>query len=121
MCSLRAEQRGIVVKKLPQPGERLGVDGARILKGDDMMDRLWLAAALAFAVSAANAQTMPKGSTNQATNAGAPGVAARMQAQGYSDVRNLRRGPDGTWVGEAKRNGVTHTMTANPDGSITAR
>ena len=85
--------------------------------------RLSLAAALVLAVSAANAQTMPKGpaSTSQSTRAGAAGVTARLQSQGYSEIHSLRRGPDGKWTGQAKRNGVSHTVTANPDGSVTAR
>ena len=59
-----------------------------------MVNHLWLAAALVMTVSAASAQTMPKGpaSTSQTTKAGAAGVAARMQSQGYSEIRNLRRG-----------------------------
>ena len=87
------------------------------------VERFSLAVALILAVSAANAQTMPKGpaSTSQTTRAGAAGVAARLQSQGYSEIHNLRRGPDGKWTGEAKRNGVSHTVTANPDGSVTAR
>jgi hypothetical protein len=48
-------------------------------------------------------------------------VTARQQSQGYSEIHNLRRGPDGKWIGEAKRNGVSHTIIANPDGSVTAR
>jgi hypothetical protein len=85
--------------------------------------RLSLAVALIFAVSAANAQTMPKGPapTSQTTRAGAAGVATRLQSQGYSEIHNLRRSPDGKWIGDAKRNGVSHTVTANPDGSVTAR
>ena len=87
------------------------------------VERFSLAVALIFAVSTANAQTMPKGpaSTSQTTRAGAAGVAARLQSQGYSEIHNLRRGPDGKWIGEAKRNGVSHTVTAKPDGSVTAR
>jgi hypothetical protein len=87
------------------------------------MDRFALAAALVLAVSTAGAQTMPKGpaSPSQTTNAGAAGVAARLQSQGYSEIHDLRRGPDGKWVGEATRNGVSRTVTANPDGSVTAR
>jgi hypothetical protein len=82
-----------------------------------------VAAALILAVSAANAQTMPKGPapTSQTTRAGTAGIAARLQSQGYSGIHNLHRGPDGKWTGEAKRNGVSHTVTANPDGSVTAR
>lgn len=80
-------------------------------------------AALILAASAADAQTMPKGptSTSQTTSAGAAGVTARLQSQGYSGIHDLHRGPDGKWTGEAKRNGVKHTVTANPDGSVTAR
>lgn len=85
--------------------------------------RFPLAAALILVVSAASAQTMPRGpaSTSQTTSAGAAGVAARLKSQGYSEIHNLRRGPDGKWTGEAKRNGVSHIVTANPDGSVTAR
>ena len=88
-----------------------------------MANAFWLAAALVLAVATASAQTMPKGPapTSQTTRAGAAGIAARLQAQGYSNIHNLRRGPDGKWVGEATRNGVGHAVTANPDGSVTAR
>jgi len=82
-----------------------------------------LVSASALVVSTATAQTMPKGPTptNQTTQAGAAGVSSRLQSQGYSQIHNLHRGPDGKWVGEATRNGVRHTVTANPDGSTTAR
>ncbi len=85
--------------------------------------RLCLAAALVIVASAeANAQA-PKGPvpTSQTSNAGAAGVAARMQSQGYSEIHNLRRGPDGKWTGEAVRNGVPYTVTAEPDGRLTPR
>jgi hypothetical protein len=87
------------------------------------MDRFALAATLVLAVSTADAQTMPKApaSPSQTTNAGAAGVTARLQSQGYSGIHDLRRGPDGKWVGKATRNGVGRTVTANPDGSVTAR
>jgi hypothetical protein len=94
-----------------------------IERAHGMIHRLWLAAAFAMIFSAASAQTTPQGPapTSQMTNAGAAGVAARMQSQGYSEIHNLHRGPDGKWVGEAVRNGVPFTVTADPDGKLIAR
>jgi len=87
------------------------------------MNRLFLATALVMAASTVAAQTKPStpAPTNQAVEAGAAGVAARMQAQGFSEIHNLRKRPDGTWTGEAMRNGVAATITAEPDGRLTAR
>jgi hypothetical protein len=87
------------------------------------MNRLFLVTVLVIAASAAVAQTKPNtpAPTNQAVEAGAAGVAARMQAQGFSEIHNLRKKPDGTWTGEATRNGVAATITAEPDGRLTAR
>lgn len=122
MC-IRCSDAIAIVKKLTHGEGRVPPTTYRVLKGQGMVNHLWLAAALVVTVSAVSAQTMPKGpaSTSQTTNAGAAGVAARMQSLGYSEIHNLRRGPDGKWVGEAKRNGVGYTITANPDGSLTAR
>ncbi len=88
-----------------------------------MFNRLWLGPAFVVVFSAAHAQTIPKGPapTSQTSNAGAAGVAARMQSQGYSEIHNLRRGPDGKWIGEGVRNGVPYTVTAEPDGRLTPR
>ncbi len=72
--------------------------------------------------NSASAQTpaqMP--STHSQTTATAAGVAARLQAQGYSSIENLHKGPDGKWVGTATRNGVPVSVTAEPDGGISAR
>ena len=44
-----------------------------------------------------------------------------MQALGYSGIHDLRRGPDGKWVGQATRNGVPVTVTAEPQGNVIAR
>jgi hypothetical protein len=53
----------------------------------------------------------------QANIVGAAGVTTRLQALGYSDVHNLRVGPDGrSWMGEVTRNGLSHTIITNPDG-----
>jgi glucose/arabinose dehydrogenase len=80
--------------------------------------------ALIVLSSAASAQTpkTPQTPTTQNQSAAtAAGVAARLQAQGYSEIQNLHRGPDGKWVGQATRNGVPVTITAGQDGGITAR
>jgi hypothetical protein len=80
------------------------------------MSRALLAAVLVVLSTAALAQTR-----NQAAAAGAAGVQSRLSAQGYKDVHDLRRLPDGRWVGEATRNGVPVTVTSDPAGTTTAR
>lgn len=80
------------------------------------MTRVLLAVALVALSAAASAQTR-----NQAAAAGAAGVTARLQAQGYKDVHDLRRMPDGKWVGEALRNGVPVTVTSDQAGTTIAR
>lgn len=51
---------------------------------------------------------------------GAAGVTARLKSQGYPEVRNLRLGVDGKWKGEVKRDGVSQTITAGPDGTLSS-
>jgi hypothetical protein len=82
-----------------------------------------LATSLVMVIPMAQAQTRPMGPppANRAVNDGAAGAAACMQAQGFSDIHDLRKGPDGKWTGEAVRNGVSSTVTAEPDGRLTAR
>jgi hypothetical protein len=80
------------------------------------MNRVVLVAVLVALPAAAFAQTR-----NQAAAAGAAGVASRLQAQGYQGVHDLRRLPDGRWVGEATRNGVPVTITSDPAGTTIAR
>jgi hypothetical protein len=80
------------------------------------MTRVFLAAMLVLVSVAASAQTR-----NQASNAGAAGVASRLQSQGYKDVHNLRPGPDGKWVGQATRHGVPVTITSDRAGTTIAR
>ena len=75
-----------------------------------------LAVLLAVGTVAASAQTR-----NQAAPAGAAGVAARLQSQGYANVHNLRRTQDGKWIGEGTRNGVPVTVTSDPAGNTIAR
>jgi hypothetical protein len=80
------------------------------------MMRGLLAALLVFASGTALAQTR-----NQAAAAGAAGVTARLQSQGYANIHNLRRAPDGKWVGEATRNGLPVRVTSDPAGTTIRR
>jgi hypothetical protein len=85
------------------------------------MKRGVLLFALVVLSTSSSAQTPQAPTTRSQTTATAAGVAARMQALGYTDIHNLRRGPDGKWIGEAVRNGAPVSITAEPQGSITAR
>ncbi len=85
------------------------------------MKRGVLLLALVVLSTSAGAQTPQTPTTRSQTTATAAGVAARMQASGYTDIHNLHRGPDGKWVGDAARNGVPVSVTAEPQGGITAR
>jgi hypothetical protein len=78
--------------------------------------RTLLALALVLLPASAFAQTR-----NQAAAAGAAGVTTRLQSQGYGNIRDLRRTPDGKWVGKATRNGVPVTVTSDPAGTTIAR
>ena len=60
-------------------------------------------------------------STTTAAPAGASGVTSRLQAQGYKDVQDLRKTPDGKWVGTAMRNGHPVTVTSDQAGTTIAR
>jgi hypothetical protein len=77
--------------------------------------------ALILLSTSASAQTPQTPSTKTQSTATAAGVAARMQAQGYSEIQNLHRGPDGKWVGNATRNGVPVTVTTDSEGKVTGR
>ena len=77
--------------------------------------------ALVVLSASASAQTPQTPTTHNQSVVTAAGVAARLQAQGYSGVENLHKGPDGNWVGQATRNGVPATVTIGPDGAVTAR
>ena len=78
--------------------------------------KLLIASGLILLALPAFAQTR-----NQAAAAGAAGVQSRLQSQGYKDIQNLRRLPDGKWVGEATRNGVPVIVTSDPAGRTIAR
>jgi hypothetical protein len=80
------------------------------------MTRMVLAALLVLLSATAFAQTR-----NQAAAAGAAGVTSRLQSQGYGNIHDLRRAPDGKWTGKATRNGVPVTVTSDPAGTTIAR
>lgn len=56
--------------------------------------------ALCLPIAAASGQPMHKATplVGQANVWGAAGVTARLKAQGYPEVRNLRLGADGRWM-----------------------
>ena len=74
----------------------------------------------------ATAQTRVPATPNQTTanqtNAGGTAtVQSHMKSLGYKDIHDLRRGPDGQWIGKATQNGVEHTVTVEPNGTTTTR
>ena len=77
----------------------------------------WLALLIAIGVVPAAAQT----TRNQSTAAGGAGVQSRLQSQGYTGIHDLRRMPDGQWVGKAVQNGSERNVTVAPNGTTTAR
>jgi hypothetical protein len=53
--------------------------------------------------------------------AGTASVQTHLQALHYKNVQNLRRGPDGQWIGEATQGNVPKQVTITPDGTVIAR
>lgn len=56
-----------------------------------------------------------------AAPANAAVATTHMKSLGYKDIHDLRRAPNGQWVGKATRNGVERTVTVRPNGATTAR
>jgi hypothetical protein len=56
-----------------------------------------------------------------ASAAGTAGVRTHLQALHYKDVHDLRRGPDGQWIGKARQGNLEKTVTIDRDGTVTAR
>ena len=81
------------------------------------MRALLLALAMTGVAGAADAQTKsaPGGTM------GTAGVKTHLEALHYKDVHDLRRGPDGQWIGNATQGNVPKTVTIAPDGTVTAR
>ena len=81
------------------------------------MKSLSLALALIGLAGAAVAQSR----SAPASTAGTAGVTTRLQALHYKDVHDLRRGPDGQWVGKTRQGNVEKTVTITRDGTVIAR
>ena len=81
------------------------------------MKSVLLALVLVGVAGAAVAQTKP------ATTPAPGGASAKTQLQAlhYGNVRDLRRGPDGQWTGNATQNGIEKQVTISPKGVVTAR
>jgi hypothetical protein len=71
----------------------------------------------------ATAQTAsrPPAATNPPSTAGTAGVKTHLEALHYKNVRDLRRGPDGQWVGKATQGNVEKSVTITPQGGVIAR
>ena len=79
------------------------------------MKRLLLALVIVGFAGAAAAQT------KAAPAPGSAGVKTQLQALHYKNVHDLRRGPDGQWVGKATQGNVEKTVTITPNGTVIAR
>jgi hypothetical protein len=71
---------------------------------------------LGFAAGAA-----AQGKSASPSLAGTASVKTHLEALHYKDVHDLRRGPDGQWVGQATQGNVPKMVTIAPDGTVIAR
>ena len=71
----------------------------------------------------ASAQTAsrPPAVATPPSTAGAAGVKTHLEALHYKDVHDLRRGPDGQWIGKATQGNVQKSVTITPQGDVIAR
>jgi hypothetical protein len=97
-------------------GEAIGAYFGQVLK-DQLMRCLVLTLALVGLAGAAVAQTK----SAPASTAGTAGVMTHLQALHYNSIYDLRRGPDGQWIGKAMQGNVPKTVTITPDGTVIAR
>lgn len=81
------------------------------------MRRIFLALALIVFADAASAQTK----ANLANAPGAADTKVRLQTLGYRNIHDLRRGPDGQWVGKATQGNIEKSVTVPPRGNVVAR
>jgi hypothetical protein len=77
---------------------------------------LWSVGAVAQTVS-----RPPPAAANPPNMAGSAGVRTHLEALHYKNVRDLRRGPDGQWVGKATQGNVEKSVTITPQGGVIAR
>ena len=97
-------------------GEATAAYFGQVLK-DQLMRSLVLAFALVGLAGAAVAQTKSAPTSTMGT----AGVRTHLQALHYDGVYDLRRGPDGQWIGTATQGNVPKTVTITPDGTVIAR
>lgn len=77
-------------------------------------------AALAFLSSAALAQTAaPTTVPTTTTTTTANSAKAQIEASGYSDVKDLRRQDDGSWLARATKNNVEVALAVDSNGNVT--
>jgi hypothetical protein len=81
------------------------------------MTRLLSALLLIAMAGAAAAQSK----SAPASTAGTAGVKTRLQALHYGNIYDLRRGPDGQWIGKATQGNVEKSVTVTRDGTVIAR
>jgi len=77
---------------------------------------LWSVGAMAQTAS-----RPPSAAANPPNMAGSAGVRTHLEALHYKNVRDLRRGPDGQWVGKATQGNVEKSVTITPQGGVIAR
>jgi hypothetical protein len=82
---------------------------------------LLLALLLTGFADAAAAQSKLATAPAPAGTAGTAGVKTQLQTLHYKDVHDLRRGPDGQWVGKATQGNVEKSVTVTPQGNVIAR
>jgi hypothetical protein len=82
---------------------------------------LLLAFAGMWSAAAAQTASRPQAAANPTGITGTAGVKTQLESLHYKNVRDLRRGPDGQWVGKAEQGHVPKTVTIAPDGTVTAR
>ena len=73
------------------------------------------------AEAAAQTASRPPAATNPPSTAGTAGVKTHLEALHYKNVRDLRRGPDGQWIGKATQGNVEKSVTITPQGEVIAR
>lgn len=89
------------------------------------MKRMILSLALVVVAGAAVAQSAPVPRTATAPADSVTSAAAtaqrRIERDGYTNVRNLAKGPDGLWRGTATRSGTEVQVTVDRSGNVRAQ
>ena len=70
---------------------------------------------------AAQTQTKPATPSTSAAAMTEPQAKAHIQAQGYSNVSELKKGAQGEWTAKAMKDGKSHEVSLDTRGQITQR